>query len=121
MPLVILLIFALSSCFVVPTFKDEMNIYLGKNVMRMFSDVPYSKWVTYKHKQTGLSYGIGYVGKTKIIDNIYEEHTIKYRSWFSKTQGECTVRFKVRKSDNIIVSWRSEGKKSDCVGRGSTE
>jgi hypothetical protein len=33
----------------------------------------------------------------------------------SRYKGTCTTIYKARKSDNIIVSWRFEGRKYDCL------
>jgi hypothetical protein len=48
-------------------------------------------------------------------DAIYSEYYNNTISPRSKYKGICTTIYKVRKSDNIIVSWRFEGKKYDCL------
>ena len=102
--------FFLFSC-VSRTYKDTMNGYIGRNVNLYWSN----NFVDYHISSDDPGYA--YYGKQQTDSKDYDEYILKHISYFSKTKGICTTIFKVRKSDNIIVSWRSEGKKSDCVWR----
>ena len=107
--------FFLFSC-VSRTYKDTMNGYIGRDITTeyFFQHKDYIK-----HNKNKYRINNGYFIYTGSYKNNkqYKEHGMSFISPFSKTKGICTTIFKVRKSDNIIVSWRSEGKKSDCVWR----
>lgn len=49
------------------------------------------------------------------INKNYDEYYYSFISPYSETKGKCTTFYKVRKSDNVVVSWRFEGKKYDCL------
>ncbi|SSC09039.1 hypothetical protein BTURTLESOX_955 [bacterium endosymbiont of Bathymodiolus sp. 5 South] len=48
-------------------------------------------------------------------DAIYVEYYYNFIAFRSRYKGTCTTIYKARKSDNIIVSWRFEGRKYDCL------
>ena len=112
----LLVLSILFGCAGFQSYKDTMDDYLGGNVNNLY-------WLEHKNANYN-DYRFGYPAYKATYqtnDSNYTEHAMKFISPFSKTQGICTTIFKVRKLDNIIVSWRSEGKKSDCVWRSATE
>lgn len=53
--------------------------------------------------------------KKVIIDDEYYERSFSTVSPYSKTKGVCRTIYKIRSSDNIIVDWRFEGRREDCL------
>ncbi|CAC9436002.1 hypothetical protein BSPCLSOX_541 [uncultured Gammaproteobacteria bacterium] len=75
-------------------YKDRQEGYISSNV------IPICK---YRHC------------KKMSEDAIYVEYYYNFIAFRSRYKGTCTTIFKARKSDNIIVSWRFEGRKYDCL------
>lgn len=53
--------------------------------------------------------------KKYILDDMYYETYSENISPFSTNKGVCRTYFKVRRSDDVIVGWRFEGEKYDCL------